>query len=84
MPGWSLFTILTPFGAWAGLGVLLLVRVAMGTGEAVTFASFYSLLSRWNRLAERSRAVGFAVAAGVALFGLAFCLVLARATGQFD
>ncbi len=40
---WSLFTILTPPAAHMGIGVLLLARVAMGMGEAVTFPSFYRL-----------------------------------------
>lgn len=54
---WSLFTILTPPAAALGLTALLLCRVAMGTGEAVTFPSFYSLYARWVPLRERSRAM---------------------------
>jgi len=57
---WSLFTMLTPPAASLGLGALLLCRVAMGTGEAVTFPSFYSLYSRWVPLQERSRAIALA------------------------
>lgn len=54
---WSLFTLLTPFAAVSGLALLLLVRVAMGMGEAVTFPSIYSTFARWVPLRERSRAV---------------------------
>jgi len=71
---WSLFTILTPPAAWLGLSVLLLVRVAMGMGEAVTFPSIYSLYARWVPLTERSRAVGLANS-GIPL-GTVFALVV--------
>jgi len=57
---WSLFTILTPPAAHVGIGVLLLARVAMGMGEAVTFPSFYSLYGRWIPAGERARAIGVA------------------------
>jgi len=71
---WSLFTILTPPAAWLGLTALLLVRVAMGMGEAVTFPSIYSLYARWIPLTERSRAVGLANS-GIPL-GTVFALVV--------
>jgi ACS family sodium-dependent inorganic phosphate cotransporter len=71
---WSLFTILTPPAAWMGMSVLLLVRVAMGMGEAVTFPSIYSLYARWVPLTERSRAVGLANS-GIPL-GTVFALVV--------
>ncbi|MCZ6887760.1 MAG: ACS family MFS transporter [Gammaproteobacteria bacterium] len=54
---WSLFTILTPPAAVWGLGILLVARIAMGMGEAVTFPSFYSLYARWIPTAERTRAI---------------------------
>ncbi len=57
---WSLFTMLTPPAAQLGLTVLLVTRVLMGMGEAVTFPSIYTLYSRWVPLTERSRAVGLA------------------------
>jgi ACS family sodium-dependent inorganic phosphate cotransporter len=71
---WSLFTILTPPAAWLGITVLLLVRIGMGMGEAVTFPSIYSLYSRWVPLKERSRAVGF-TNSGIPL-GTVFALVV--------
>jgi ACS family sodium-dependent inorganic phosphate cotransporter len=55
---WSLFTFLTPPAAFAGMGILIFTRIAMGMGEAVTFPSIYSLYSRWVPLQERSRAIG--------------------------
>jgi len=71
---WSLFTILTPPAAWVGITMLLLVRVAMGMGEAVTFPSIYSLYSKWVPLKERARAVGF-TNSGIPL-GTVFALVV--------
>jgi len=55
---WSLFTMVTPPAASFGLLVLLVVRVAMGMGEAVTFPSIYSLVGRWMPTDERSRSIG--------------------------
>ncbi|MEQ8861456.1 MAG: ACS family MFS transporter [Pseudomonadales bacterium] len=71
---WSLFTILTPPAAYAGFGLLILVRILMGTGEAVTFPSIYTLYSRWVPLTERSRAVALANS-GIPL-GTVFALVV--------
>ena len=55
---WSIFTLITPPAAFAGLTLLLLARVGMGLGEAVTFPSIYSLFSRWLPVSERTRAIG--------------------------
>jgi MFS family permease len=55
---WSIFTLITPPAAFAGLTVLLLARVGMGLGEAVTFPSIYSLFAKWLPVAERTRAIG--------------------------
>ena len=52
---WSLFTILTPPAAFLGFGILIVARIAMGMGEAVTFPSIYSIYGRWVPLNERSR-----------------------------
>ncbi|MEM9173721.1 MAG: ACS family MFS transporter [Myxococcota bacterium] len=57
---WSLFTLLTPPAAFLGLGALLLARIGLGAGEAVTYPSFFSLFGRWIPEAERVRAVGLA------------------------
>jgi len=54
---WSLFTLITPPAAAFGITVLIVVRVLMGMGEAVTFPSIYSMYSRWVPLAERSRSM---------------------------
>ncbi len=56
---WSLFTVITPVAALFGLSVLILARVGMGLGEAVTFPSIYSMYSRWIPAGDRSRAVAF-------------------------
>ena len=55
---WSLFTILTPLAASAGIAVLIITRILMGMGEAVTYPSIYSLFVRWLPTAERDRAMG--------------------------
>jgi ACS family sodium-dependent inorganic phosphate cotransporter len=55
---WSLFTMLTPFAAFAGFTALLFARIGMGIGEGVTFPSIYSLFGRWLPKAESARAIG--------------------------
>lgn len=55
---WSAFTMITPVAAYSGLMLLLLARVGMGLGEAVSFPSIYSLFSRWLPITERTRAIG--------------------------
>ncbi|MCR9095183.1 MAG: ACS family MFS transporter [bacterium] len=57
---WSLFTLLTPPAAFLGLGALLIARIGLGAGEAVTYPSFFSLFGRWVPESERVRAVGLA------------------------
>ncbi len=57
---WSLFTLITPPAAAFGLTVLIMVRILMGMGEAVTFPSIYSLYARWVPLTERARSVAVA------------------------
>jgi len=71
---WSLFTVLTPPAAFLGLAVLILARIGMGMGEAVTFPSIYSLYGRWLPLSERSRAVGL-TNSGIP-FGTVFALIM--------
>jgi len=71
---WSAFTIITPVAAFAGLPLLLLSRVGMGLGEAVTFPSIYSLFSRWLPITERTRAIGLNTSA--IPLGTVFALVV--------
>jgi len=71
---WSAFTIITPPAAFAGLTLLLLSRVGMGLGEAVTFPSIYSLFSRWLPITERTRAIG--LNASAIPLGTVFALLL--------
>jgi MFS family permease len=56
---WSLFTMLTPPAAALGFTILIITRIAMGMGEAVTFPSVYSMYSKWIPLTERARSIGF-------------------------
>tara|TARA_B100000315_G_scaffold11363_1_gene10992 strand:- start:1188 stop:2222 length:1035 start_codon:yes stop_codon:yes gene_type:complete len=71
---WSAFTIFTPPAAMLGMGVLLLARICMGMGEAVTFPSIYSTFARWVPADERTRSVAFA-SSGIPL-GTVFALVV--------
>jgi len=71
---WSLFTMITPPAASVGLLVLLIVRVAMGMGEAVTFPSIYSLIGRWMPVDERSRSIGL-INSGISM-GTMFALLV--------
>lgn len=71
---WSLFTLLTPVAASIGLSILILNRILMGMGEAVTFPSIYALLARWVPVSERSRAMGM-INSGIPL-GTVFALVV--------
>ena len=71
---WSLFTILAPPAAALGITLLIMTRILMGMGEAVTFPSFYSLYGKWIPLNERARAVGFANSA--IPLGTAFALII--------
>jgi ACS family sodium-dependent inorganic phosphate cotransporter len=71
---WSAFTIITPPAAFAGLALLLISRVGMGLGEAVTFPSIYSLFARWLPITERTRAIG--LNASAIPLGTVFALVL--------
>ena len=71
---WSLFTILTPLAASFGLGILILNRILMGMGEAVTFSLIYALLVLWVPGSERARAMG-AINSGIPL-GTVFALLI--------
>ncbi len=57
LAAWSLATLLTPAAAFAGLPLLIAVRIAMGVAEAATFPGTMGLLARWLPLRERSRGV---------------------------
>ena len=54
---WSLFTLVTPAAAALGLSVLIMARIGMGMGEAVTFPSVYNLVTRWVPAQDRSKAI---------------------------
>ena len=71
---WSFFTIVTPWAALSGMLGLLVARVCMGLGEAVTFPSVYSLVSRWFPSNETAKAVAIN-ASGIPI-GTVFALLL--------
>lgn len=71
---WSLFTILTPAAAFVGLMGLFVARIGMGLGEAVTFPSVYSLVTRWFPTTERSKAIALN-ASGIPI-GTVFALIV--------
>ena len=54
---WSFFTLITPWAAMGGLMMLYLARIGMGLGEAVTFPSVYSLVTRWFPAGETAKAI---------------------------
>ena len=56
---WSLFTLVVPPAAALGITVLIVARILMGMGEAVTFPAIYALYARWIPVKERSRSAGF-------------------------
>ncbi|WP_373491351.1 ACS family MFS transporter [Parasphingorhabdus sp.] len=56
---WSLFTLVAPPAAALGIAVLIVARILMGMGEAVTFPAIYALYARWIPVRERSRSAGF-------------------------
>lgn len=53
---WSIATFLTPI-ATASFGLLLLMRGALGAGEAVNFPAIHSIAARWTPATERARAI---------------------------
>ena len=71
---WSAATFLTPPAASISFGVLLLMRAALGAGEAINFPAVHSLAARWTLAAERSRAIALHFS-GVA-FGTIVALTL--------
>jgi len=70
---WSLFTLVVPPAAALGITVLILARILMGMGEAVTFPAIYALYARWIPVRERSRSAAFSNS-GIPL-GTVFALV---------
>ncbi|HEY2525418.1 MAG TPA: ACS family MFS transporter [Candidatus Binataceae bacterium] len=53
---WSIATFLTP-AATVSFGLLLLMRGALGAGEAVNFPAIHSIAARWTPSSERARAI---------------------------
>ncbi|XAR60699.1 hypothetical protein NMG60_11034175 [Bertholletia excelsa] len=59
---WSLATFLTPWAAETSLLALLAMRVLLGIAEGVALPCMNNMIARWFPQAERSRAVGLAMA----------------------
>ena len=71
---WSFLTIITPWAAFSGLIGLFFARIGMGLGEAVTFPSVHSLITRWFPVNEKSKAVALD-ASGIPI-GTVFALIV--------
>ena len=71
---WSIFTLITPYAAFMGLFALYIARIGMGLGEAVTFPSIYSLVTRWIPADEKSKAIALN-ASGIPI-GTVFALIV--------
>ena len=70
---WSVFTILTPFAAYASVPVLIAARIALGLGEAATFPASYGMFGRWVPQHESARAISLLMS-GIPL-GTLFALI---------
>lgn len=54
---WSAATVLTPPAAQLSFGALLVMRAALGAGEALNFPAVHSLVARWVPGPERARSI---------------------------
>ena len=72
---WSFFTVVTPWAAFSGMDRAVGCAYRYGAiGEAVTFPSVYSLITRWFPVHEKAKAVAFN-ASGIPI-GTVFALVV--------
>jgi len=55
----SIFTLLTPWAAYTGVGMFTFIRVLEGLGEGVTFPAMHAMLSKWAPPNERSGLSGW-------------------------
>lgn len=51
----AIFTFLTPIAAQLNLPALIIVRIATGVGEGVTFPAMHAMLAKWVPPLERSK-----------------------------
>lgn len=63
---WSAFTFLTPFFVSISFGALVILRIALGMGEAAAFPAIFSLYKSRIPDSERARAVAFTLSGGQA------------------
>ncbi|TWH47875.1 MFS transporter [Sporomusa sp. KB1] len=73
---WSVFTLLTPFGA-AAISSLIFIRVVVGLGQGVTLPATSSLVARWVPKQEAGKAQGWT------LIGVPLGVVLTMLTGVY-
>ena len=69
---WSIFTMLTPWFAYASFAMLIAARIALGLGEAATFPASYGLFGRWVPVNERARSIAL-LSSGISI-GTLFAL----------
>ena len=69
---WSVFTMLTPWAAYAAFAMLIVARIGLGLGEAATFPASYGLFSRWVPVNERARSIAL-LSSGISI-GTLFAL----------
>ncbi|KAL7051883.1 hypothetical protein ACKWTF_004677 [Chironomus riparius] len=60
--GTALFSMITPFMSYHGVGYLIAVRVIVGICSGFSFAAANEVLSKWIPPSERSRSAGYIVA----------------------
>ncbi|XP_043271950.1 sialin [Venturia canescens] len=51
----AIFTVVSPFAAYLGLGPFLAIRIAEGFTEGVTFPAMHSMLAHWVPPLERNK-----------------------------
>ena len=72
--GWSVVTIVTPPAAYAGFGILLVARFALGFGEGAAYPSAYNLVTAWMPPQENARSISWLGAS--AAIGTVFALLV--------
>lgn len=72
---WSVFVFMTPFGE--SLGVMMLIRIAMGMGEGVALPAISSMVARWVPKKEAG------LAQGICLIGVPLGITLTMPLAAF-
>lgn len=80
---WSLMTLAFPFLAERSLSLLLVSRTLLGIGEGIILPAMNQMVSKWIRVSERSRSLGF-IYSGIylgSILGLSISPNLMRSIG---